>query len=159
SGRLPLDARNAQRLLELKLTRDPVTLSHSRLRVPESLTDLCMRLLQRDPERRPDGAEILEVLAKLRGAPATRERTQTEELSLPADAPRRWRPPLFGRELERQRLRAAFERVREASSIAVHVRGSSGAGKSALIERFLDEVEQPGCGALVLRSRCYEREA
>lgn len=159
SGRLPVDARNAQKLLELKLSREPQSLSPVRLGVPPELTQLCMQLLQRDPERRPDGAEVLDVLRQLRGVPVPRERTHTEELSLPADGPKTSRPPLFGREPEQLQLRAAFERVRKAGSLAVHVRGSSGAGKSALIEHFLEEAERPNQGALVLRSRCYEREA
>jgi predicted ABC-type transport system involved in lysophospholipase L1 biosynthesis ATPase subunit len=54
--------------------------------------------------------------------------------------------------------------VEDGALVIVHVRGESGAGKSALVESFLEEIDRQGSAlgaadALTLRSRCYEREA
>jgi hypothetical protein len=68
--------------------------------------------------------------------------------------------PLFGRDPELAQLRAALERTRRRETVIAHVRGTSGAGKSALVERFLDEPDLTRrSDVLVLRSRCFEREA
>jgi Cdc6-like AAA superfamily ATPase len=71
---------------------------------------------------------------------------------------------LFGREAEQLQLQAAIEtRIRAQTTVAVHVRGPSGAGKTALVQNFLPDSTRLAVAAsselLVVRSRCYEREA
>ncbi len=113
--------------------------------VPEHLDALCRRLLARDPQKRPDGKEILAMLGR---APSV----ATLELASSIV------PRFVGRRTELDALGRAFEDARHGRPIAVIVRGSSGMGKSALVREFLDEVAMPA-GALVLQGRCYERES
>ena len=166
SGRLPIDGRNANELLRRKLEHDPMPLDRMDLRVPARLCNLCMRLLSREPAARPSGQEVLSVLAQFEPpslqldvrSVATDFAMRTESQVRPGE--RR----LFGREPELSQLRDALEVAHSGEPVVVHVRGASGAGKTALVESFLEQValEPPALGysqPLFLRSRCYEREA
>ncbi|MEY4575484.1 MAG: hypothetical protein RL701_187, partial [Pseudomonadota bacterium] len=64
---------------------------------------------------------------------------------------------LLGRERELAQLEAAFAQARAGELAQVFVSGPSGMGKSALLRHFLQSAEADA-GALVLSSRCYERE-
>lgn len=157
SGLLPIDGRTVTALLQRKLSFDPQPLSAG---APGPVLDLCMRLLARSPERRPSGDEVLDVLAAASGESSrsklVAELTATAEPVLFAHATP---STLFGREAQLARLHAACECAAE-SSVVVHVRGASGSGKSALVERFLDDASRVAFDPpVVLRSRCYEREA
>jgi len=154
SGVLPIEGRNVTMLLQRKLTEEPAPLASG---APPAVLRLCMQLLARDPAQRPSGSKVLEVLAAEGGA--------VPQLSTTAEHPVTMEPvagtgtELFGRDEELARLRAIAEAPREASFV-VHVRGSSGSGKSALVEQFLEEVSASlTVPSIVLRGRCYEREA
>jgi serine/threonine protein kinase/tetratricopeptide (TPR) repeat protein len=115
--------------------------------VPADLDDLCRGLLNRDPALRLAGANVLAQL---------RHRGSRTSSSL--------RPPALadvafvGREQQIAQLRDALEAVRAGRSVTVRVGGTSGMGKSTLVQRFLDELSTDG-STLVLRGRAYERES
>jgi hypothetical protein len=141
AGRSPFEG-DAARVIERKLMEDPPRASLVAPHVPRDLDDLCARLLDRDPSRRPDAAEVAERLRRARGSKG-RERER--------------RAPFVGREPEMLALRAALDRVRRGETVSVLVTGESGMGKSALARRFLRD-DAAGADALVLAGRCYERE-
>ncbi|MEY4581803.1 MAG: hypothetical protein RL701_6506, partial [Pseudomonadota bacterium] len=154
SGGLPIDGQLSE-LLRSKLESDPPPLNVS---VPARLRALCMALLDRNPSARPGFDAISEVLSdwNMEFEPTTQ--TETERASLPTA--RRELPKLFGRAEEQAQLEQAFEAVCGGAFATVHVRGPSGAGKSALVEHFLESLQlRAARDALVLRGRCYEREA
>ena len=66
--------------------------------------------------------------------------------------------PLVGRERHLAALNDAFATVTLGSTVALYIRGHSGAGKSHLLEHFLEQLIQ-GDKAVVLTGRCYERES
>jgi serine/threonine protein kinase/tetratricopeptide (TPR) repeat protein len=162
SGSLPIEGRLAE-LLTRKSTHDPTPISELVPALPNEIAELCMQLLRREPEQRPNGERVLQVLrAHVHRAPTltadsltslapnTRSRTEAE-LSL------------FGRDDELAALWASFRTVQAGQCGVVHVSGESGSGKSLLLHHFCDEVARSGFVAselqpLVLRSRCYERE-
>jgi len=163
-GHLPIDARDVSRLLHRKLHKDPEPLSRLVVGVPHALTDLCMQLLQRSPEQRPTGEQILDVLAALDARVSKRHRPSAEFVRVLADLPpNKPSTPLIGREPATAQLMAALRQACEGVNVTVSVRGSSGTGKTALIEHCLNEVAvramSVGQTPLVLRSRCYERES
>lgn len=146
SGRLPFDGSAMQMLWE-KQQHEPPRLSELGLDVPPDLDDLCARLLRTDPEARADGTDILRALG-IHSRPSAR----------PAVAPvAREARSLIGREREIQALRDAFVDSLEGPVVA-RVIGGSGLGKTALVNQYLEELEQSDA-ALVLAGRCYERES
>ena len=139
TGRLPVDGVDFVELLARKQTVEPTAPHLIDPTAPADLSRLALELLDRDPTARPDGPEILRRLA--RRVPARS-----------ADGS----GAFIGRVAQLAHLHDALRDVRAGRQRTVYVHGHSGAGKSALIRQFLDEV---GRSSLVFSGRCYERES
>lgn len=113
--------------------------------VPPELERACLRLLDRDPVRRGDGAVLLAALGR-QPTPATR-----------AMAERATAPPFVGRVAELAALAEAFAIARDGDSVVLSLTGPSGIGKTALVRHYLASLA--GSDALVLTGRCHQREA
>jgi hypothetical protein len=143
TGRLPFEGAPFDLLLR-KQHFDAPSAAALAPGLPDDLVRLCSDLLRRDPTARPSGAEVCRRL----GSPG--------ETTAPA-------PPageilLVGRRQEQMQLAGAFERMRQGRTVIVSLHGRSGAGKSALLKRFLDDLGAGG-DAVVLAGRCYEQES
>jgi tRNA A-37 threonylcarbamoyl transferase component Bud32 len=138
TGRLPLRGRSAEMLTLKQVTRPdpPRTLVPA---VPEDLDRLCCALLAIEPASR---ATLRDVLAAVEGDPESAPRRPSESR-------------FVGRSRELGALGAALDEVRHGRACALVVHGESGIGKSALVRRFAQSADR----AVVLASRCYEREA
>jgi serine/threonine protein kinase len=152
TGQLPFRGTFAQLVLA-KEESTPRRPSEIVAGVPADLEALCMALLDRAPEARPDGVEIM---ARLRaGQPQQpRARGRSSSVSTMASVS----AAFVGREAELSVLRRGVERIAANESVVALVSGASGIGKTTLIQRFLKEAGQTP-RALVLSGRCYEREA
>ncbi|WP_437535016.1 protein kinase [Sorangium sp. So ce726] len=115
--------------------------------VPEDLDRLCRELLAHDPAVRPAAREVAaRLLGRAAGAPIARRHPP------PAAA-------FVGRAGELGRLHAALDEARAGRTVVALLRGSSGLGKSALLQRFLESAGG-GPGALVpLAGRCFQQES
>ncbi|HYQ43567.1 MAG TPA: AAA family ATPase [Polyangiaceae bacterium] len=144
SGRPPFTGR-ASHVMTAKMVRDPEPVWNVAPAAPSTLAELCMQLLSRVPSDRPGGDEIL-------------RRIGDRAPSLGADAtPLSPRDTAFvGRAEELTSLRDALENSSNQPRV-VFVQGTSGMGKTALVERFAEEARARG--AVVLAGRCYERES
>lgn len=116
--------------------------------VPEDLDSLCLALLAREPEQRPSGARVRAWLAG-----------DAERAFLPLRDAAPGRAGAFvGREAELRELRDALSVARTGRAVVALVHGPSGIGKSALVQRFVEEVQsEPGAG--VVAGRCFEQES
>jgi serine/threonine protein kinase len=132
-------------VLQDKLRREAEPPSRYVAGVPKDLDRLCAELLRRDPRTRPVGAEVLRRLGATAAAPRANNRP-----SSPIE--------LVGREAQLASLREAYDGLTRGRTVIVHIEGESGAGKSALLRTFLDELGGVD-RALVLAGRCYERES
>jgi serine/threonine protein kinase len=119
-------------------------------RIPADLIALCSDLLHRDPENRPSGAEIV-------------NRLGGQELTV-------WLPPFrvntighgspfVGRGSELQSMSEAY-RTASTSKLPqlVFISGTSGSGKTALLNEFFDQV-RTGPDSFILATRCHEHES
>jgi eukaryotic-like serine/threonine-protein kinase len=113
--------------------------------VPPHLDDLCRDLLRLDPRARPSADEILK---RLGASPSQRIRF-----------PARGAYPLVGRERHLRILRDAFDAAVEGALMTICVQGDSGAGKTALIRAFIEQLRDEVTDVLVLTGRCYQRES
>lgn len=115
--------------------------------VPPELDDLCVQLLRREPDRRPDRASLSVVL----GGRAPR-------VSLPPVPTRTTSNALVGRERHLSMLAEALRVVNEGAPALVHVRGRSGMGKSLLVRSFINAISSAE-PVVTLTGRCYEHES
>lgn len=148
TGTLPFSGESYE-VLHNKQQLDPFPPSTVQPGTPEDLSTLCMELLRRQPDLRPSGAEVLRRLS---------ERMPPTGSATPLPAAPRLEVPLIGREKHLQILGEAFEQMREGETVLVDVQGRSGAGKSALMQRFLADVEERQ-ETVILAGRCYEQES
>jgi serine/threonine protein kinase/predicted ATPase len=111
--------------------------------VPDDLNDLCVALLRREARDRPSGREVLARLSP-------GDTSADTSVATP-------RPVTFvGRESSLAMLTAAYRELENRRAVTVHIRGRSGAGKTALAQRFLSTLPDE---AVVLSGRCYEQES
>ena len=137
AGVLPFQGSVAE-IIAAKQFGKPPNLRRRLADLPQDLEELCRGLLDPDPETRLPGPEVLE---RLERSPA-------------ADHP----VPFVGRRELLADLAAAFGRSRRRA-VAVHLSGVSGIGKTALLQRFTDEVKRADEEAVVLTGRCYLQES
>jgi hypothetical protein len=145
-GRLPFSGESLQ-ILAAKVLGEfdrPDELAHF---APPDLAALAVALLDRSPDARPTGDDVLRRL----GVPTRHEST------VPRASPARDRM-LIGRGEHMQVLEAAFATVREGQHVSIYVHGPSGIGKSRLVEQFTTTVAQQD-DAVVLTGKCYVRES
>ena len=147
TGRRPIDGASALQVLLRKQSAAPLHVLDLNPDAPIDLAELCMRLLERVPERRPGYDEIVASLERVRVAP-------------PRAPMRAVFPEVFvGRGPQIVQIHEAIERASAASRVCfVNVRGPSGIGKSALLDRVVSQLEMDS-GNLVLRGRCFENES
>ena len=137
-----------------KQTEDPPPPVQVNPEADELLSELCTRMIHRDPLQRPSGAEILVRLGASQDTRSVPRLRRYTPLSMPAQT-------VLGREDGLSALYGAYSRMRKGVQAVVVVEGSSGIGKTCLIETFLADLQSTGLSAsapLVLRGRCLERE-
>jgi len=144
AGRLPYEGVGSRLLFE-KEKPPQVDAAHGEAALP--LLRLAAALMDPLPDRRPRASAVLAALAGA-GEPAGRLAR-----AIPTDD-----APFVGRPDELAALDAALRDVTEGRPAVAHVEGASGVGKSALVERWLESVEQRP-GVVVLRGQCHARES
>jgi hypothetical protein len=150
TGQVPYlsECRSLAELVAAKQRHPPPPPSKLAQNVPADLEALCMDLLSIDDEQRPTGAEILR---RLGAGPA-----------LPSKAPAapgasRGAALLVGRDAQLAKLEEAFGYCRRGQAVVAFIDGSSGAGKTALLDHFAGLLAERG-EAVVISGRCLERE-
>ena len=144
-------------VLEAKITRSAPAVSMLVPGTPRRLESLVASLLAPRAEDRPSGDAVLDALRALsRSQPRSGVRpcaaTRPAPIAvLPAA------PPLVGRDRELALLDdAAIRALRSEDVVRVHVRGVSGIGKTALVQRWALGLAR--AGTRVLRGRAYRSE-
>jgi len=153
-GRPPFIGEESVAIITQHLNTPPVHPTWHRPDCPPGLEALILRLLEKDPAKRP--ASATEVHEALVGAgspgpsPAGRgDLTPTE----PAENPL-YRRTFVGREQELRQLQAAFDGAISGQGSLVMVVGEPGIGKTAVCEQLATYAAVRGGKALV--GHCYE---
>ncbi|HEY5284518.1 MAG TPA: protein kinase, partial [Polyangia bacterium] len=153
TGRCPFEGTLFDVLLR-KQTEDPPPPVEVNPQADELLSDLCMRLIHRAESQRPTGAEILARLGVARDKrelPPIRRHTP---VTTPAFN-------VLGREKELMALYHSYARMQKGQLAVTVVEGSSGIGKTCLVESFLEDLRNMATATsapIVLCGRCHERE-
>jgi len=149
TGRRPFEG-SMSSVIDAKQTLDPIELKMLNRRLPADLCDLTMRLLSRDPSVRPNATTIFAVLGG--DDPGSLNSMEYSRKSFSSKA------VFVGRNEQLEKLSDCFEDVMDGGTSIVLIRGESRAGKSALVQRFLESLP-PDVGQVTLAGRCYEQES
>ena len=140
TGRPPFEERDPLRLIHDHLARLPQAPAALRPDLPETLSQIILRLLEKEPEQRYQSADgLVHDLAKLQQTLAQGNTEGAEPMRLcERDFPQRLSPPsrLVGRENEIGVLRQAFEQAMQGRVRVVLVAGAPGVGKTSLINEL-----------------------
>jgi serine/threonine protein kinase/tetratricopeptide (TPR) repeat protein len=150
TGRLPFEAATPTDIVRRKGTQDPLPPRAHEPMIPRDLDALCVALLRRHSDERAGLAEVLEWLGET-------ARPSAAHLSHPSSVVQG--ASFVGREPELALLRQAYDDSRTENVVTVLVYGESGIGKTALVRRFVHELDMRYRDAVVLSGRCYERES
>lgn len=146
TGRAPFVGPDSQVVLS-KIRSDAPRVLSIAPDAPTDLAQLCDSLLERDPARRPSSAVIRAQLGLLEPEPNT-----TSQLSMAG-------AHFVGRTTECRAIQEQLHATADAGLRLVVVAGESGIGKTALVQRFVDQPSRDPRGApLVLWGRCHVQE-
>jgi diguanylate cyclase (GGDEF)-like protein len=137
TGRLPFDDDDVLQLIHAHLARLPTPPDELEPQLPQTLSAIILRLLEKDPRNRYQSAEgLVHDLLRLQATLALGE-SDAFELG-ERDFAWRLQPPtqLIGRADEISAVRAAFDRSMRGDCRAVLVSGASGVGKTALVDEL-----------------------
>jgi len=143
SGRLPYSGTS----IDVLVAKQSAPPSPDGASAGSGLMALSIALLHPDQSQRPTASDV-------------RRRLDVERVAAVDEAKSAVvRPPdLIGRGPHRRALEAALDAASAGQSVVVFMPGPSGAGKTALLNRFLSDLRRRH-RAVVVAGRCHEREA
>lgn len=146
TGRLPFAGSLAE-IFSSKQVAPPPSPSDWTPALPEDIERLCLGLLDPDPETRLSGEQVIHALS----TPGTALAFEVLEPAAPETS-------FVGRGEILDTLLEELEISRRQTSV-VYLHGTSGMGKSALLQRFVERVRETDPRAVVLAGRCYLQES
>jgi len=160
AGRPQFERSDALRLMHDNLVRDPTPPASIDASIPQTLSDIIIRLLAKEPQDRYQSAEGL--LHDLHRLQALHETAPGQGFTLGAnDFPARLQAPheLVGRDEELGLLRSALSAAMSTASHSLLIEGTPGVGKSALIHALKPAVTAAGGWFLYGKFDQYQKEA
>ncbi len=157
TGRHPFEAASALGTLNALIEQQPLSPSRLNPKLTGALEGLMLRMLEKDPRRRPPADEVAAVLDGLALAPIltlTSPGIGWDGGSQPAGKPR----PV-GRRRELAELDKGFASALAGRGLLTCVTGEPGLGKTTLVESFLEDLLLRGHSFHLARGCCSERLA
>jgi class 3 adenylate cyclase len=151
TGRPPFVGDDTVAVVTQQLNTPPVAPSWHRAEIPPGLEALVLRLLEKDPGKRPQSAT--EAGQALRHIDLAQTIPQSAAVA-PQSSDPLYRTVFVGREAELRQLQAAFDTALSGNGGLVMVVGEPGIGKTALTGQLATYVAMRGGRAL--HGNCYE---
>jgi hypothetical protein len=148
TGELPFAGRGVAAVMA-KVHTDAPDPSKLVARLPPDLVALCNELLSRDPTQRPTANQVASRALGDRADPSSSASHPTSAATA----------AFVGRQPELAQLHNALARSEEGALVSLLVKGQSGIGKTELLERFERDLRHTRRDVVVLRGRCFAREA
>ncbi|HLF08210.1 MAG TPA: protein kinase [Dehalococcoidia bacterium] len=149
TGRPPFVGDDNIAIIGQHLNTPPVSPSWHRPDLPKGLEALILRLLEKDPNRRPaSAAEVRQALASIDLRPDAVGAIHELPLQQTTDNPL-YRRTFVGREAELRQLQSAFDAAISGQGSLAMVVGEPGIGKTALVEQLATYVSLRGGRTLV----------
>jgi tetratricopeptide (TPR) repeat protein len=152
TGRPPFLGDDMVAVIGQHINTPPVSPNWHRPDLHPALAALIMRLLEKDPNKRPDSAsEVLEMLEAFEAGKT--EELSSEQSKALAENPL-YRRVFVGREAELRQLQSVFDAATSGQGSLTMVVGEPGIGKTALCEQLATYVSLRNGQTLV--GHCYE---
>jgi eukaryotic-like serine/threonine-protein kinase len=152
TGRPPFMGEDTVAIIGQHINTPPVSPNWHRPDLPPPLAALIMRLLEKDPQKRPATAkEVLEVIEAIEAGKAGE--LSAEASRVLAENPL-YRRVFVGREPELRQLQSAFDGAASGQGSVLMVVGEPGIGKTAVTEQLGNYVSLRNGRVLV--GHCYE---
>jgi serine/threonine protein kinase/tetratricopeptide (TPR) repeat protein len=152
TGRPPFTGDDLVAVIGQHINTPPVSPTWHRPDLPAALSALIMKLLEKDPNKRPASAtEVLETLQAIESGKA--EELSNEQSKTLEESPL-YRRIFVGREAELRQLRSAFDAAASGQGSLTMVVGEPGIGKTTLCEQLATYVSLRNGRVLV--GHCYE---
>lgn len=148
TGELPFKGKPLQVAINKKQLDGPAP-SSINPDVPPDLDELCEGLMRRNPEERLSEEDIFALLEIEPDESIMLQRGSAASTAMPR---------LIGRESQMGALVSALAEVKHGRTVLCSVHGQSGMGKSALVRNFIYPLRRQA-DVMIIRGRCYEREA
>ena len=154
TGQRPFKADSEVAIMHAIAYDQPPLPSHLTPGLAGSLERLIFGMLDKNPRLRPSAGEVASAL----GVDEQSISLTSGISSIPSGVQANARNTV-GRELERDKLRAAFESAIAGRGMMLCITGEAGLGKTTLVEDSLGELSQTNPGCLIARGRSSERLA
>jgi tetratricopeptide (TPR) repeat protein len=152
TGRPPFTGDDTVAIIGQHINTPPVSPNWHRPDLPPALAALILRLLEKDPQKRPASAtEVLKAIEAIEAGKV--EKVSSKEAAVLAENPL-YRRVFVGREAELRQLQSAFDAAASGQGSLTMVVGEPGIGKTALTEQLATYVSLRNGRALV--GHCYE---
>ncbi|MCB0163857.1 MAG: protein kinase [Anaerolineae bacterium] len=149
TGRPPFIHDNPAMVLMQQITSSPLAPSQFNANIDESLEQLILQLLAKEPAQRPSTDEVVATLALLADdAPPAMSRSKPKRVDLIP------RVPLIGREQALAEVWQVWSQAQSSRGQTVLVEGAAGIGKTRLLDEAAAQVRLTG-GSIV-RDHCRE---
>ena len=136
-GHKPFETEDLLELVHAHLVQMPEAPAARVPELPAVLSDIVMRLLAKEPEKRYQSAEgLAQDLQRLQRGLAAKKAESFELGAFDFGAELKAPATRFGRDTEVARLRAVFDATAEGRQPVLWIAGDTGVGKSALIEEL-----------------------
>jgi predicted ATPase/class 3 adenylate cyclase/GAF domain-containing protein len=144
TNQLPFTAKEALELVHCHIAKQPLLPSEINPEIPQILSDIIMKLLEKNAEARYQSAlgiqaDLAECLQQLEtNNNITQFPLGRQDISDKFQIPQK----LYGRETEIETLLTAFDRVTSSASELMLIVGYSGIGKSALVQELYKPITE-----------------
>ncbi len=144
TNQLPFTAKEALELVHCHIAKQPLLPSELNPEIPQILSDIIMKLLEKNAESRYQSAlgiqaDLAECLQQLEtNNNITQFPLGRQDISDKFQIPQK----LYGREREIETLLTAFDRVTSSASELMLIAGYSGIGKSALVQELYKPITE-----------------
>ncbi len=154
TGIVPFQSDNPFEILKSHMNKKPVAPSELNHDIPAVISDIVMKLLEKEPEHRYQTAEgLLEDINRC-SADFTKKGSVVSFPLARRDVPTRFQisNKFYGRDLEADLLKKVFERIPSTGREIISVSGPSGIGKTALVLDIFKPIVE--CRGYFISGKC-----